>query len=215
VGPQGISFVGLEGPSKRLRIDTEEALPEELGWLQVGSLVSGQKLEQRYPVQVRFVDKSAKLFKKWLPAMIAAFLLLLLILWFAMLHRFSEQEVRPLMAGALDRAYKLRDWKAGLTGRKAPGTPEVKEGIRFLMSGMKGFGKPACAAEPVRPPVKMEHNGAAAADRKPLKHGDEIKLTSEAGEEWVYYYFERTPTKEELDAILKALEEKDNLYLED
>lgn len=214
-GEDGVAPEGIVQGTARLVIATDRELPEEAGTLEVRAMVGGRELAKTLPVQLRFVDKSWKLWKKRLPWLAGLAALLLLGTWFALLRRFSTQEVRPYAEGTLSQAYPLRDWRRGLAGRKAVGTPEAKEALQVRMAGMKGFSPAVCAAAPAREGVQVIHNGTPVErPASALKHGDEVRVLDAAGEH-IYYYFDRPPSPEELRPILEGLDEKYNIYVEE
>lgn len=209
------SFAGLDGGKPVLKIETDGEVPEQLGTLEVIAVVGQEEIAGKAPVEIRFTDKLAKLFQKYLPFLIAGLVLLLLILWYALLRSFQDQQVRPFVEGQFLKTYALRDWGRGLKGRKAVGTPELKEAVAIKLAGLKGFSKPSCSAATARQGVQLMVNGVPPRDAKaPLRHADEVTVTAD-NEEWIYYYFERPPTDAELQAIIDASAEKDNLYLDD
>jgi hypothetical protein len=210
---EGVPGVGYSWPGP-LRIDTDAALSEKAGQLGITARVAGQAVEGRFPVELRFPDRGAKLFRRSLPFLAAILLAALLVAAWCLLHRFTIQEIRPLVKGNLDQAYPLREWKQGLAGRKAVGTPEVQGAVRFLLSGMKGISKPRCRVEAAREGVQVFVNGLPPEQRGALRHADEVKV-AEQGQEWVYYYFEYPPTPEELKALLQSYDNRDSLYIVD
>jgi hypothetical protein len=210
-GRPGLSIESAGGTARRVRIGTDEALPAEVGRIEIRGSVAGRSLAASIPLRLAFPDRAGKAFRAALPWMLPPLALGMLVAWWAMLARFGERELRLAEGGRLETAYPLAAWKRGLAGREALGTPELKDALLFRMRGLRA--SPTCAGAAAREGVRLLRNGAPAAGPVELRHGDEL-VVHEGREERVYYFFERRPTEEELRALRSAQEEKDNLYLE-
>jgi hypothetical protein len=213
-GEEGISILRKNG-TVTLEIRTLADLPEAIGKVRVTGTVSGEAMTVDLPVEIRYTDRKAKLFRKYLPHLIALAAILLLLTAFLMLHRFGERQLWVYKEGSLVLSTLLRDWKRGPAGRKAFGTDEKNKTLLFKMHGMKGFGKARCTLRAVgKTDVYHASEKIKDAEKRPVTHGEEI-LLSAGMEEWYYFYFDRTPTEEEILSRQKDLEDQDELFLED
>ncbi len=213
-GEDGIALNRIEG-KVTLEIKTLADLPEKIGTARIIATVSGREVTHTLPVTIRYTDRTAKLFQKFLPYIIAAVIALLLLTGFMLLYRFEERQVWVYKAGEITLASHLKDWKTGLTGRKAFGTEEKEKTLLFRMKGMKGLGQASCTLEDIgEPDIYLNLRKMEEKEKREISHGEEI-LLSAGLEEWHYFYFDRTPTDEELLARKMKLEEEDELFLED
>ena len=213
-GEEGIRLIRKDG-KVFLDIHTFADLPEKIGTARIVATISGRNISADRPVTIRYTDRTAKLFQKFLPYILAAVVALLFLTAFILLHRFEERQLWVYKQGDIILDSHLRDWKKGLAGRKAFGTTEKERTLLFRMKGMKGIGQATCTLEDVgEPDIYHSLKKMEKKEKRELSHGEEI-LLSAGLEEWHYYYFDRTPTDEELLSRKMQLEEEDELFLED
>jgi len=213
-GEEGIRLTRKDG-KVFLDIHTLADLPDKIGTAQIVATVSGSNISADRPVTIRYTDRTAKLFQKFLPYILAAIVAILFLTAFMLLHRFEERQLWVYKQGDIILASHLRDWKKGVAGRKAFGTEEKEKTLLFRMKGMKGGGKAACTLENIgEPDIYHSLKKMEKKEKRALSHGEEI-LLSAGLEEWHYFFFDRTPTDEELLSRKMQLEEEDELFLED
>lgn len=188
----------------RLGVQTDEELPAEPGEVELTALVEGARTVKALPVKLSFPNYWERMLilymKYWVPAAAVLALLFLWLLWWITRARFKEHQIHPIKAGAAG-FYKLRN----LGGRRnAVGTPEVENSVRFKIRGNRLFGRgrvKVCALGDARISVNgEEHEGWVR-----LRHGDDLKVYGAAGDtSCLYWYFEREPTGDELEAKRQA-----------
>ncbi len=192
----------------KLSLGTGE-VAEELGTATFTAKVGGIEMQQKAPVRVRFIDKGMKLFMKYLPYMIGALVLILLLLWFLLLARWKDEQIRPLLNENLDTRHLLLSLGGG---RSAVGTPELPSSMNFKLSGMK-FTSRSVRLGSMKSKLTVRSGDKESMTPFTLSHGDVIYV--DQGEKSLkVVYFEHEPTPEELKAIAQRLNEEDNLYIE-
>lgn len=194
-----------------LDVRTDGEIPERPGSVKFKGEVVGLKFEQDVEVKVVHSDKTAKIFKKLLPWILLGLTLLLLLLWFLLLARWKDHQLRYFQNNNLDTKHYLRNLNAGFMKRSATGTPEVPSAVSFRHSGMK-FTARKSTAMPMKSALTVQGQTVNAAT--PLKHGDEV-VVSDQKSLYRYIYFEKEPTPEELQAALAGLIAGDEIFLEE
>lgn len=189
--------------------DLEES-PTQLATLVLKAQAGELTWEKRLPVEVKFTDKPWKLFLRYLPFLIAGLVLLLMLLWFLLLARWKQQQIRVFRNNNLDEKHLLSTMGGG---RSATGTAESPGAAAFKLSGMK-FTANVVRLRALKPDVQVKHKGRVVTEPSVLAHGDEISVEVGASPQF-YVYFEREPTAEELKKALDGLVESDEFFIED
>ena len=204
---------------------TDDELAEDFGTLQLSTIVSDPSSAA---VSLRFPDKSFKLFMKYLPFIIGALVLLIIILYFASVPSWAEQQYRTVLQGQpLSDAVMLSSVKRGFEKRMAGLIhPSVGELCVFKLTGRKLFGTPFVQFLPTRTDAIFHIHGNAIVEPYRIQHGDEILIEARtlvgpdiagAGvEELVlrYRYFEHQPTPEEISSDAAPTFAEDDIIIE-
>ena len=205
---------GLVGPGSLVSSEFYKSMwpvPScEPGSLDVRATVGEIKLTKQRPVKITFPDfwtKAIRIYAKyWIPAAAVLAFLLLLLTWWLFRAKFNEHQLR--MAEDIEKQgggfYRLRSLGEGKSRRRAIGTPEVTNAVRFRIKGSRLFGRGRVAARPMADDCRVFVNETDSGDWARLTHGDRIRVENGEGQSCAYYYFERTPTAAELEAIAKG-----------
>ncbi|MFH1377889.1 MAG: vWA domain-containing protein [Planctomycetota bacterium] len=226
------------GPSKTMDISsstvdveliiataTNDVLAEDLGSIRLSTIVSEPS---DAGVALRFPDKTIKLFMKYLPFIIGALVLLIIILYFVSVPSWAEQQYRTVLQGQpLSDVVMLSSVKRGFEKRVAGLIhPTVGELCVFKLTGRKLFGTPHIQFIPTRPDAIFHIRGNAIVEPYRIQHGDEILIEArafsdsdigDAGiEELVlrYRYFEHQPTPEEISSDAAPTFAEDDIIIE-
>lgn len=200
--PHG-SGKGRFATTLRLGVRTEEELPAEPGTAELAAAVGSGKASKALPVRLTFPNYWERLLviymKYWVPAAALLAVLLLWLLWWLTRARFKEHQIHPIRAGVAG-FYKLRN----LGGRRnAVGTPEVENAVRFRIRGNRIIGRGRVKVRALDD-ARIAVNGEEREGWVRLRHGDDVKVYGPADVSCLYWYFEREPTGEELEAKRQA-----------
>jgi len=194
-----------------LDVTSEATLPDQIGDVKFTGKVAGMPpFEHVLKVKLTFSDKGRKIFMKILPFLIIAVVLLALLIWYLMLARWKDHQLRYFQNNNLDTRNYHRDMGAGFMKRSAVGTPQLPSILDFRITGTKG--KPSVTAMPMK--VALTVQGTPVSAPRELKHGDELVIESEKTL-YRFIYFEKEPTAEEIQAALGGLIAGDEIFLEE
>jgi hypothetical protein len=129
-------------------------------------------------------------------------LLLLSLIWIALRSRFSSHQIRPI---ATHGQQELLLRGMGTTkSRDAFGTPDVENAVHFRIRGHHPFTRGKVRVMKLLPDAAVFVNGQEVADARwaRVRHGDEVVVQPEGGGRFAYWYFDREPSEEELQAKL-------------